>query len=147
MPKFSKTSLKKLETCHPDIQKVMHEAIKHYDFTVGFGHRTPEEQLALFKKGRAYSDGKWIKVGRIVTNLDGTYKKSKHNYNPSLAIDIMPYPVDWKNIDRFIELKDVVFKAAETVGVELVWGADWDGDGDIAEHSLQDYPHYELKKV
>ena len=38
-------------------------------------------------------------------------------------------------------------KAAKDVGVELVWGADWDGDGNIIEHSLRDYPHYELKRV
>ena len=145
MAKFGQNSLDKLATCHPDIQKVMHEAIKHYDFTVLYGHRTAAEQLSLYKQGRKLVDGKWVRIGKTVTDKDGTVKKSKHNYSPSVAIDIAPYPINWNNLTRFKELKEVVFKAAEKVGVKLVWGADWDGDGDIAEHSLQDYPHYELK--
>jgi len=145
MATFSKASLAKVATCHPDLQKVLHEAINHYDFTVLFGHRTPEEQLKLFKQGRKLHNGVWVKVGKTVTDKDGTVKKSKHNYKPSLAVDIAPYPVNWNNLDRFHKLKAVVFKAAKKVGVSLVWGADWDGDGDIKEHSLQDYPHFELK--
>lgn len=145
MPKFGKTSQKLLATAHPDLQKVMNEAIKHYDFTVLYGHRTPSEQLSLFKKGRKLVGNRWVKVGKTSTDKDGTVRKSKHNYLPSLAVDVAPYPIDWNNIERFIELKEVIFTAADKVGVKLTWGADWDGDGDIAEHSLQDYPHYEIK--
>ena len=43
MPKFSKASLSKLESCHKDIQSVMNEAIKHMDFVVLAGYRTPNE--------------------------------------------------------------------------------------------------------
>ena len=146
MPKFSKASSAKLETCHEDLQKVMHEAIKYIDFRIEYGHRTPAEQLELFKKGRKYHNGKWVKVGKTVTDKDGTYKKSKHNYFPSLAIDIIPYPFKgWNNLDQFHDLQEVVMREAKKLGINLVWGADWDGDGDIREHTLQDYPHYEVK--
>jgi peptidoglycan L-alanyl-D-glutamate endopeptidase CwlK len=145
MPNFGKASLTKLDTCHPDIKRVMLEVIKELDITIVFGHRTPSEQLALYKQGRVFSNGRWVKTGKTVTDKDGTVKKSKHNHLPSLAIDICPYPVDWNNLDRFYKQKDVVMKCAKRLGVELVWGADWDGDGDIAEHTLQDYPHFELK--
>lgn len=136
MPKFSKASLAKLETCHEDLQKVMHEAIKYIDFTVIYGHRSPEEQFELYKKGRKLVDGKWVKVGATVTNLDGKNKKSNHNTNPSKAVDIAPYPIDWNNIQRFKDLAGVVKKAAETVGVQIQWGGDW---------KMRDYPHYEVK--
>lgn len=145
MPKFSKASLAKLDTCHPDIKKVMLEVIKELDIAVNFGHRTAAEQLVLFKKGRVFNNGRWVKTGKTVTDKDGTIRKSKHNYLPSLAIDIYPFPLDWNNLDRFHHQKDVVMKCANRLGVELVWGADWDGDGNIAEHTLQDYPHFELK--
>lgn len=138
MPKFGKLSLERLSTVHPDLQKVMNEAIKHYDFTVLFGHRTKEEQFELFKKGRKQVDGKWVKAGAVVTNLDGYNKMSMHNHSPSLAIDIAPYPIDWTNKKRFNEMAKVVKEAAKTVGVDITWGGDWT--------KFSDLPHFELKQ-
>lgn len=145
MYSFGKKSQMLLDTCHQDIQKVMNEAIKHKDFSIAYGHRTKPEQFALFKQGRKFKNGKWVKVGPTVTDRDGNIKMSEHNYYPSHAIDILPYPFNgWKDLNQFMSLKEVIFEAAKTVGVKLVWGADWDSDGDIKEHSLQDYPHYQL---
>lgn len=130
MPSFGAKSLKKLNTCHPDIIKVMNEAIKHMDFTVLYGTRTVAEQQALYAQGRT-------KPGAIVTNKDGVNKKSKHNYLPSLAIDIAPWPIDWNDIERFKELSEVVKKAAKDMGVAIQWGGDWE--------TLKDWPHWEIK--
>lgn len=136
MATFGKQSLEKLATCHPDIQKVMHEAIKYTDFSVLYGTRSVAEQFELFKKGRKLVNGKWVKVGATVTNLDGVNKKSNHNHSPSLAIDIAPYPISWSDIAGFKNLSKIVKKAAITVGVDLQWGGDW---------KMRDYPHYEVK--
>jgi peptidoglycan L-alanyl-D-glutamate endopeptidase CwlK len=137
MPSFGAESLKKLSTCDKDIQTVMNEAIKHYDFTILYGTRTVEEQFALYQQGRKLVDGVWTKVGATVTNLDGKIKKSNHNYTPSRAIDIAPYPIDWNDTKRFVELSKVVKEAMKTVGIDLQWGGDWE--------RFTDYPHYELK--
>jgi peptidoglycan L-alanyl-D-glutamate endopeptidase CwlK len=45
MPQFGKDSLTKLSTCHPDLQKLFNEVIKHYDCTILEGHRSDEDQL------------------------------------------------------------------------------------------------------
>ena len=45
-------------------------------------YRSPEEQQALFNKGR-FGD-----TNPIVTMLDGIEKKSNHNFLPSRAIDV-----------------------------------------------------------
>ena len=52
-------------------------------------------------------------------------------------MDIVPYPVDWENLQRFQELSDVVKEACRTVGVSnLHWGYDmWKWD----------LPHWEIK--
>lgn len=146
MAKLSKASIERISQCDVRLQRVFNKVIQEFDFTVTCGHRTQGEQLQLFKQGRTLTNGEWIKTGKTVTNIDGYKKKGKHNYFPSLAIDVVPYPVDWNDLDRFKELHKVVMRVASEEGVELVWGADWDSDGDIAEHSLQDYPHYELKE-
>lgn len=137
MPKFGNKSEERLATCHPDIQKVMNEAIKHHDFTILYGERSKEEQLFLYKKGRKFVSGKWVVVDKsqVVTNCDGVVKVSRHNHSPSLAIDIAPYPIDWKDIKRFVALSNVVKRAAETVGVKIEWGGDW---------KFKDFPHYEI---
>ena len=136
MPKFGKLSLERLATCDERIQKVMNEAIKHYDFTVLFGYRTPAEQFELFKQGRTLVGKEWKVTGKTVTNLDGKTKMSNHNSNPSKAIDIAPYPIDWNNINRFLDMAKVVKEAAKTVGVEITYGGDW---------KMKDYPHWEVK--
>lgn len=145
MARLSKAGMERLSHCDEKLQRVFNKVIQEFDFSVTCGHRTKGEQLQLFKQGRILIDGVWVKTGKTVTNIDGYKKIGKHNYYPSKAIDVVPYPVDWNDLSRFKELHKVVMRVASEEGVELVWGADWDSDGDIAEHSLQDYPHYELK--
>lgn len=138
MATFGKASLDKLKTVHPDLQKICIEAIKHYDFQVIYGQRTAAEQFELYKQGRKLVNGVWTKVGPTVTNLDGITKKSNHNYSPSKAVDLAPYPIDWNNIQRFKDLAKVMKAAADKLGIKMVWGGDW--------KKFIDYPHYELPK-
>lgn len=136
MPKLSQKSLDKLKTCDEKLQLVILEAIKEYDFVVLYGNRTVEEQFELFKQGRKLLDGKWVKVGATVTNLDGKSKKSMHNHSPSLAVDLAPYPIDWNNLKRFSEMAEVIKRVARRLNIKLTWGGDW--------KSFKDYPHFEL---
>jgi peptidoglycan L-alanyl-D-glutamate endopeptidase CwlK len=122
MAKFSKASLARLKTCHPDLQKICNELIKRTDFSITAGHRGEAEQ------NKAYEDG----------HSKLKYPESKHNTYPSLAIDIVPYPVDWSNIDPFKALAVEFKKVAKELGIEVVWGGDW--------KTFKDYPHYELKE-
>tara|TARA_R110002073_G_scaffold121345_2_gene263774 strand:+ start:12699 stop:13166 length:468 start_codon:yes stop_codon:yes gene_type:complete len=122
MPSFGNRSLEALETVDIRISKVLHEAIKHYDFSVLEGHRDEETQ------------NKYVETG--ASKLKFPY--SKHNKYPSLAVDIVPYPVDWENLHRFKELSKVIKDACEVVGVDtLSWGYDlWKWD----------MPHWELER-
>lgn len=128
MYKFGPGSKVKLETCHPDIQEILNEAIKVIDFTILCGTRGREEQDDLFHKGMS-------KV---------QFPNSKHNNRPSLAVDIAPYPIDWNNLERFTHLIGIVRGIALMKGIEIRCGIDWDRDGDITDHTFMDYPHFEL---
>lgn len=121
MPSFGKHSRECLDTCHPDIVRVLERAIQEYDFSVIEGHRTKEKQDEYFKSGAS-------KV---------RYPGSYHNSLPSLAVDIVPYPIDWTDLHRFKELADIVKKCADKEGVKLDWGYDlWKWD----------MPHYQLRQ-
>lgn len=138
MPSFSKVSKQRLDTCDARLQRVMNRVIAETDCMITCGYRPKEEQLALFKQGRSLIDGKWVKTGKTVTNLDGYKKVGRHNTYPSEAIDVIPYPVDWTNIKRFKELAEVIKRVALEEGVDLEWGGDW--------QSFVDYPHWQIKK-
>ena len=148
MPSFSKKSASILETCHPKLQQVFNEVVKTFDCTIISGHRPPEEQFKLFQKGRIKDDlGNWLIVKRedVVTYKDGYEKLSKHNYRPSLAVDVVPYPVEWDNKDRMIYFAGFVKGVSEKLGFEIVWGGDWDADTDMEDQTFKDLPHYQLK--
>lgn len=139
MYKFGKRSLSNLSTADEKLQKVFNEVIKEFDCTVIYGHRTPDEQMELFKKGRERIDGWWTITdkSKVVTNLDGSVKKSKHNFYPSKAVDVVPYPIDWNNIERFKALAEVVKRKAKELGIAIEWGGDW--------NTFKDYPHWQIK--
>jgi hypothetical protein len=120
MPSFSKRSTDNLATCHRDLQKVAHEAIKHFDFTVICGHRGKAEQQKAFKDKK--SKLQW--------------PNSLHNKLPSMAMDCTPYPLDWTDKASFHAMAHAMKAAAITVGVKIKWGGDW--------KDFFDGPHFEL---
>ena len=135
MPQFSRRSLDRLDTCHPALRTLMHAAIRHVDFTVLCGIRTDEEQAELFRQGRS--------------QLDGASKRSKHQARPdgySWAVDVAPCPIDWQNAARFTHLAGFIRGLAAASGIEVRWGGDWDGDGELTDNRWNDLPHIELVK-
>lgn len=127
MPKFGKRSIHHLNTCHPDLQLVLNEAIKYVDFSVLEGHRSQELQDLYFQQGKS-------KV---------KYPNGKHNKTPSLAVDIAPYPIDWNDLKRFGAVVFFIKGIAISKGIKLRLGADWNGDF-IFNESFVDAPHIEL---
>jgi hypothetical protein len=152
--RFGKKSEAALVTCDPDIQVVLREGIKTYDFTVLGGFRSPAEQFRIFKVGRELVRGKWIvrDKGKILTWLDGFEKISEHNIEPAEAVDVAPYPIDWKKLERFVFLAGFLvglsrrLKAEGRIGRALGWGGDFDRDLDLDDQELKDYDHLFLIK-
>ncbi len=128
MPTFSAKSRDILQTVHPDLALICNEVIQAYDFTVLEGHRSNERQAELLRLGKS-------------TLGPG---ESKHNSNPSRAVDIAPYPVDWSDRERFYLLAGFMFQAAVQFDVAIRWGGDWSRDWDHSDQSFDDLPHFEL---
>lgn len=140
MPTLSATSRAKLATCHPDLIAVLEEVIKHYDFTVVYGHRSNEEQAALYAQGRTTPGPivTWAKPG-----------ESKHNTSPSLAVDVAPFfneikGLDWNDEAAFARLAGFIQGVAATKGIKVRWGGDFDSDGRTKDERKTDFPHLEL---
>lgn len=128
MPTFGKQSAERLATCHPDLQRLMNEAIKYVDFSITCGHRGQAEQDKAFEDGA--SKLKW--------------PNGQHNKLPSRAVDVAPYPLNWNDAEAFTLLSGVILGVACMMGIKIRIGADWDGDFNMLEHSFKDRPHVEL---
>ena len=128
MNKFSDASKKRLATCHPDLQKVFNKVIENYDCTVTCGHRGKEEQDEAVRTGASKL----------------AWPNSKHNSLPSKAIDVVPFPIDWTDTSRFYHFAGFVLAVAQSMGVKLRWGGDWNGDLKFRDEKFKDLPHFEL---
>jgi len=129
MYKFSKRSLDNLKNVDQRLVDICNELIKEIDFTVIEGYRTLERQKELFDTG--------------FSKIDGIKKKGKHNYSPSLAIDIIPYkkghnPFDGseESTKMFKELNKSFDKVAKKLGIKYEWGGNW--------KTFVDLPHYQV---
>lgn len=100
------------------------------------GVRTAEEQRILWLKGRNAA-GQVIDPQKVVTNADGTVKRSNHQLHP----DGFGHAVDCTFLDplghpRWIERDPWALYGAMGKTLGLKWGGDWGG--------LVDRPHLEL---
>ena len=129
MPKFGRKSKERLSTCDERLQKVFNEVIKHVDCSVLEGHRSKDRQNKLYEEGKT-------KV---------KYPNGRHNRQPSSAVDVTPYPVDWKDRERQTLFAGCVIGVASQMGIKLRWGGDWDQDFQVVDNRFDDFPHFELR--
>ncbi len=119
MPHFSGPSLKHFETLHPDLQRILSEAINQADFAIICGHRDEIDQTKAFLSGK--SKLQW--------------PHSRHNSTPSEAVDIVPFPVNWEDEAAFKKLAELLQAVALHHGIRLTWGGEW---------KMRDLVHFEL---
>jgi peptidoglycan L-alanyl-D-glutamate endopeptidase CwlK len=132
MATFSKSSLEKRDTLHPKLQKIVDEAIKHVDFTILEGVRTAERQKELVEQGKSKT------------------LNSKHlpdANGKSRAVDLSPFPIDWANTNRFYLFAGFIRGIANSLGIKIRLGADWDGDMNPRNQTFHDLPHFELEST
>jgi peptidoglycan L-alanyl-D-glutamate endopeptidase CwlK len=123
MPYFGHKSKRCLSTVHPLLQKVLNEAINHYDFSIIYGHRGRLRQNDAFVRGN--SKLKW--------------PNSRHNSKPAEAFDVIPHPYGFDSSDEeFYRMATYILSSAAKLGVALDWGGHWT--------SFKDLAHFELNR-
>ena len=133
--KFGKSSLSRLNTCHPDLIALCEYVLELglFDYGITEGHRDEDKQNEYFNSGASHV--KW--------------PESKHNTNPSRAFDF----ILWLDGKATLEEKDLpsyymaigVFKViAQNLGIKIKSGGDWDGDWSVTDQKLNDACHIEL---
>lgn len=120
--KLSNRSLKKLTSVHPDLVRVVKQAIiiSPIDFAVTEGLRTLERQKMLVESGASRTMNSQHLIGRAV----------------DLAA-IVDGKVSW-DLPLYHKLAQAMKAAANYCMVEIRWGGDWE--------NFADGPHFELAR-
>ena len=118
--KLGTRSMQSLSGVHPDLVAVVKLAITitEVDFTVIEGVRNINRQRELVKKGAS------------------TTMNSRHITGH--AVDMVPWPVDWNDLERFEIMSEAMKAAAAELEIPIKWGGDW--------KSFYDAPHFELDR-
>ena len=117
---FGKTSLEKLSTVHPDLQKLFKEVITNspYDFSITEGVRSLERQKEL------------------VAQKKSTTMHSRHLTGHAVDIAvIVDGKISW-DIRVYKAVADHVKSVAKLMSIPIEWGGDW--------KSFIDGPHFQL---
>lgn len=131
MPKLGKRSKKRLEGVDGRLIALLERVCQYFDITVIEGKRSQERQNMLVEQGKSKT-----KFGKHVQGK---------------AVDIAPYPIDWKARDDFHYLGGFVLGIATQMGLNVRWGGDW-SDSSLSENqrttkdnSFDDLVHFEIK--
>ena len=120
---LSAISSERLGTCDERLQRVIEAVALRTPIIVLCGHRTKEDQ------DKAVHDGKSLKP----------WPTSRHNGEPSQAVDLATLPLTWKDIASFRALNAEIQRVAQEMDIEIEWGGNW--------HHPKDYDHWQLKET
>ena len=147
--RFSKTSLNRLATVHPDLQRVAKRALEltTVDFVVTQGNRTKDEQMRLYGQGRTAAQciAKGVPAGYAKPAERKVTWTLNSNHIGGRAIDVAPYVgggINWDEngkLGLWPKLAQAFKQAARELGVGIQWGGDWSAEN-------LDRPHFELTR-
>ena len=132
MPRFGKRSRERLKGVDAKLVNVLNEVVKYFDITIIEGLRSQKRQDELVAEGKSKT-----KFGKHVLGK---------------AVDLAPYPIDWKARDDFHLLGGFILGVASQMGVNVRWGGDWSasslykGKRTTKDNSFDDLVHFELKE-
>ena len=119
---FGPKSKERLSGVHPDLVRVIEEAIKEspYDFSITQGLRTLEQQQALFNAGKSKT------------------LRSRHLTGHAVDIAVIDNGTVTWDFDKYKVVADHIKDVAKLNDVPINWGGDW--------VTFKDGPHFELNK-
>ena len=120
MPFLSAASQRRLDGAHPLLRQLFTAVAADVPIAILDSQRGRAAQEQAFALGHSRAH----------------FGQSAHNWQPALALDVVPFPIDWNDLSRFRALGALVKAKAIAFGIPIVWGGDWP--------TLQDMPHYEL---
>lgn len=129
---FDAEDLARLERLHPLLKQLFMEGRKQIAFTIRDTNRGRADQEKAFNEHKSTVH----------------FGDSAHNWSPSLAADIYPVPVNFKDpayAKLFVPLQIGILKPlAAKLNIPIRQGIDWNRNGNLTDDKWDDLPHVEL---
>lgn len=166
MPRFGAHSQAVLATCHPALVRLADEVVKHYNFKALRGVRSLPEQSDYVSQGwsqthnsrhlpggglRRISDG-----AEALTTKAWAAAVAEGNVEPidpdgfSFALDAAPWRPGIGVVydpHELIQFGGILIATGWSLGIEIRWGGDWDGDHNLHDQNFFDRVHSELLRT
>jgi peptidoglycan L-alanyl-D-glutamate endopeptidase CwlK len=120
---LSAASQARLRNAHPLLQKLF--------AACAADPKCPAFQILESQRGRQAQERAFA-----LGHSRAHFGQSAHNFQPAVALDVVPNPLDWNDLDSFNALGAFVMAKSMVLGIQITWGASF--------KKLKDYPHYEL---
>ena len=126
---LDKNSAARLAKAHPLLQKLFNAVASKTPIMILDSQRGRAAQELAFRQGHT-------KVH---------FGNSAHNWSPSVALDVVPLPLNWKDTAAFRNMiVNFVVPIAKEMNIPIRVGADFNMDGKYGNDNFVDWPHVEL---
>ena len=138
---LGKKSKEVLKNLHPFWGLIIPEVLRLVDISLIEGLRGSTTQTQYLSTGKTKLP--WP-LSRHNRTLDPSLKSFE--YTVSDAVDLIPYPSGYGDMDRMVEVAQIVLYVAKQKGIKVRWGGDWHGNGKInnGPNDFFDPWHFEL---
>lgn len=121
-----------LTQAHPKLRQLIEEVCRTapdgIKFTISDSTRGRKAQEDAYRRGATKAH----------------FGDSAHNYEPAVALDLLPTPLDWNKWADFEKQAKFILEVAKRLNISVRWGGDWDRDGSSKDEKFLDGPHIEL---
>ena len=138
---WSNRSKGHMKQLHPLLQLILNRALPICDIALISSLRGFREQEQLVASGASRVNWPNSKHNRT---LDPTLEKIEMELSD--AVDIVPHPSGYRDVQQMIYLVGILKGIAASMGIPIRCGLDWNGDGNInnKKGDLFDVAHIEL---
>ena len=141
MPAFGTKSREVLDTVRPELVETMEIVVAEFNISCLEGRRSWARQAELLRQNKTK-----VGPGDSKHNPPKLPDGSEDTAWLSNAVDVVPYPIDWKDAKRFIYMAGMIIGVGRALGHDLRWGGNWDEDQVIIDdQNFDDLPHIEYK--
>lgn len=140
MPAFGSESRAVLDTVRHELVETLEIVVVEYDISALEGRRSWARQAELLRANKTT-----LRPGLSKHNApEDVIEAGLEDSWLSDAVDVVPYPIDWKDAKRFIYMAGMIIGVGRTLGHRIRWGGNWDQDQVIIDdQNFDDLPHFE----
>lgn len=141
MFRLGKRSKEVYSTLHPYWRLIIDDVLTIVDVSLIEGLRDSNTQTRYYSEGKSKLPWPLSKHNRTNDPV-----LQRWEFDVSDALDVVPYPSFYEDVDKMIDLARIILYVAKLKGMKVRWGGDWNGDGKLnnGEGEFFDPWHFEL---